>query len=203
MEGRSVAPTSEPPGQAPEQAATAPAGSTAGPPPLPAAPPAPPPGAAAVPAAIPERIERLGWWLEDIVPIPGTRLRFGLDVILGILPVVGDFAGLALGLPILATAVRHRRPKVVLLAMSFNLLLDALVGSIPLLGNLFDLFWRGHKKNLRLLRDPDELPAVLREAGWKLALLASVAVAMALLMALLVIAALALAVYFLLSLAGA
>lgn len=141
---------------------------------------------------MPPGVERLVWWLEDVVRIPGTRLRFGLDVVLGILPVVGDFVGLALGLPILATAVRHRHPKRILLAMSINLLLDAVVGSVPVLGNLFDLFWRGHKKNLRLLREPGELPAILREAGWKLALLVSLAIVMALAMTALLIWGLAL-----------
>lgn len=98
-----------------------------------------------------------------------TRITFGLDVVLGLVPVVGDFAGLLCGLPILVVAVRRRRPFVVLLAMTANALVDAVVGSIPILGNLFDLFWKAHQKNLELLQDPGSLALVLREAWWKLA----------------------------------
>ncbi len=113
--------------------------------------------------------------------IPFTRVTFGLDVVLGLVPVVGDFAGLACGLPILAMAVRRRLPLVVVLAMIANTLLDAVVGSVPLLGNLFDLFWKAHQKNLLLLEEPDSLAAVLREAWWKLAGLVAVVVLLAIL----------------------
>ena len=62
----------------------------------------------------------------------------------------------------------------VILAMAANALLDAVVGSIPVLGNLFDLFWKSHQKNLLLLQEPESLTAVLREAWWKLAGLVAV-----------------------------
>ncbi|MCP4203302.1 MAG: DUF4112 domain-containing protein [bacterium] len=107
--------------------------------------------------------------LDSAVRIPFTRITFGLDVILGLVPIVGDFAGLMCGVPILVVAVRRRRPFGVILAMLANALLDAVVGSIPLLGNLFDLFWKAHQKNLQLLQEPGSLALVLREAWWKLA----------------------------------
>lgn len=114
--------------------------------------------------------------LDSAVRIPLTRITFGLDVVLGLVPVIGDFAGLLCGVPILVVAVKRRRPFVVLLAMAANALLDAVVGSVPVLGNLFDLFWKSHQKNLQLLEDPDSLTAVVKEAWWKLAgLLAVVA----------------------------
>lgn len=97
-------------------------------------------------------------------------------MVLGIVPVVGDFAGLLCGLPILVLAVQRGTPVVVLLAMIANALLDAVVGSVPLLGNLFDLFWKSHQKNLLLLQDPSALTSVLREAWWKLAGLVAVVV---------------------------
>ena len=58
--------------------------------------------------------------------------------------------------------------------MVANALVDAVVGSIPVLGNLFDLFWKAHQKNLQLLQDPGSLATVLREAWWKLAGLVAV-----------------------------
>lgn len=87
---------------------------------------------------------------------------------------VGDFAGLLCGLPVLVIAVKRRRPFVVVLAMTANALLDAVVGSVPILGNLFDLFWKAHQKNLELLENPGSLALVVREAWWKLAGLVAV-----------------------------
>lgn len=136
---------------------------------------------AAVAASEPEAVlpasSRMRRWieiLEDLVRIPFTRLTFGLDVVLGIVPVVGDFAGLICGLPILATAVRRRLPFRVLLVMLANVLLDAVVGSVPVLGNVFDLLWKAHRRNLQLLESPGELSTVLREARGRLAALAAV-----------------------------
>jgi hypothetical protein len=103
-----------------------------------------------------------------------TRVTFGLDVILGLVPIVGDFAGLVCGVPILVVAVKRRRPFGVILAMVANVLVDAVVGSVPVLGNLFDLFWKAHQKNLQLLQEPRSLALVLREAWWKLAGLVAV-----------------------------
>ncbi len=126
--------------------------------------------------------------LDSAVRIPFTRLTFGLDVILGLVPIVGDFAGLLCGGPILAIAIKRRRPFVVVLAMVANVLLDAVVGSIPLLGNLFDLFWKAHQKNLQLLQEPESLSRVLREAWWKLAGLIAVVVLLTVLAIYLVVA---------------
>lgn len=107
--------------------------------------------------------------LDSAVRIPFTRITFGLDVILGLVPILGDFAGLLCGLPVLWVAIKRRLPFTILLAMTANALLDAVVGSIPVLGNLFDLFWKAHQKNLQLLQEPESLSAVLKEAWWKLA----------------------------------
>jgi len=112
--------------------------------------------------------------LEDLIRIPFTQVTFGLDVVLGLVPVVGDFAGLICGLPIVATAVRRRLPMRVVLVMLANVLVDAVVGSIPILGNLFDLLWKAHRRNLQLLERPGEVSTVLREARGRLAALAAV-----------------------------
>ncbi len=112
--------------------------------------------------------------LDSAVRIPLTRITFGLDVILGLVPILGDFAGLLCGVPILVVALKRRRPFVVILAMVANALLDAVVGSVPVLGNLFDLFWKAHQKNLQLLENPGSLAGILREAWWKLAGLVAV-----------------------------
>ena len=125
--------------------------------------------------------------LASAVRIPLTRITFGLDVILGLVPILGDFAGLLCGVPILVVAVKRRIPFVVILAMVANVLLDAVVGSIPVLGNLFDLFWKSHQKNLQLLQHPGSLATVMREAWWKLAGLVAVVALLLILAAYLVV----------------
>lgn len=112
--------------------------------------------------------------MDDIFPFPGTRRRFGFDFLLGLVPGLGDMAALILGLPILIEGVRHRLPFRVLLVMATNLLLDAVIGTIPLAGNVFDFFWKANSKNLLLLREPEALPSVLRQAGAWVAALAAV-----------------------------
>lgn len=129
-----------------------------------------------LPAAT-ETVDRRERWiriLDDLVRIPGTRLSFGLDVILGLLPVVGDFAGLLCGIPLVVAGVRRGLPFRVVLVMVANLLTDAVVGSVPVLGNLFDLVWKAHRKNLVLLESPEAVSDVLREARWKLGVLVGI-----------------------------
>jgi hypothetical protein len=128
-------------------------------------------GESLAPARPPAGVERLAYHLDDRFRVPGTKYRFGWDFVLGLVPGLGDVVGLVLGLPIIAAAVRYRFPKMVVLAMSVNVLLDAVLGTVPIAGNIFDFFWRAHHKNLRLLRDPKALSAILQEAGWKLKVL--------------------------------
>jgi hypothetical protein len=126
--------------------------------------------------------ERLAWVMDEIFPFPGTRRRFGYDFLLGLVPGVGDFAALVLGLPILIEGIRHRLPLRVLLVMATNLLLDAVIGTVPIAGNIFDFFWKANSKNLLLLREPEALPSVMRQAGAWIAGLAALAFFLLLLM---------------------
>jgi hypothetical protein len=88
------------------------------------------------------RARRLARWLDD---------RF-LDPILGFLfPGVGDLLGSAAGLYALSVAVRRRLPPVVIARMLLNLAIDAALGAVPVQGDLFDVFFRAHRRNLRLL----------------------------------------------------
>jgi len=112
--------------------------------------------------------ERWVFWLDERFRIPFTRVRFGLDAILGVVPGLGDVAGALLGLPILVSGIKRRLPFSVLLLMTVNVLLDVVIGSIPIAGDLFDVAWKVHRKNLLLLERPEEMTEVLREARWKL-----------------------------------
>jgi hypothetical protein len=98
-----------------------------------------------------ERLRRFSYWLDEGIRIPGTRWRIGLDPILGLLPGVGDAAGAILSIAIFAEAVRRRTTRLALLRMAANIAIDALAGTVPVLGDLFDAFWRANQRNLALL----------------------------------------------------
>ena len=84
--------------------------------------------------------------------LPGTRFRFGLDPLLGLLPVVGDLSTLAVSGALLLTMTRHGASGAVVVRMAFNILLDALIGAIPILGNVFDFAHKSNERNVALLR---------------------------------------------------
>ncbi|MDQ6652593.1 MAG: DUF4112 domain-containing protein [Acidobacteriota bacterium] len=101
---------------------------------------------------IDESLERLSWVMDDLIRVPGLGWRFGLDAIIGLIPGFGDTATSLVSFYILASAVRYRVPKVTLLRMGLNIGIDYLVGSLPLVGDLFDAWWKSNQKNVALLR---------------------------------------------------
>lgn len=107
----------------------------------------------------------LTWMLEDLVPIPGTRFRFGLDPVLSVVPWAGAVVGSVFGAALLVDALRLRMPLPVLARMLGNWGLDALLGMIPYAGPLFDLAWRSNRKNLALLNRTIDNREQVREAS--------------------------------------
>ncbi len=85
--------------------------------------------------------------------IPGTRIKFGLDFLLGLVPGAGDAVSLAMSGALIATMAKHGASPMLVLRMLGNVVLDAIVGSVPLAGNVFDLFFRANSRNLRLMRE--------------------------------------------------
>lgn len=90
--------------------------------------------------------------MDDGLRLPGTDIRIGLDPILGfLLPVVGDAIGAASTLSLFWLAIQRGVPRTVLLRMAVNVGLDALIGAIPVLGDLFDVGWKANRRNLKLI----------------------------------------------------
>ena len=116
----------------------------------------PTPATRADPAAGVRALARL---LDSAFEIPGTRFRVGLDALIGLVPGVGDMAGAAVSSYIVLAAARLGAPKPVLFRMILNVAVDAVVGSIPLLGDLFDAGWRANTRNTALLDRHLEAPA--------------------------------------------
>ncbi|HEX3558183.1 MAG TPA: DUF4112 domain-containing protein [Pyrinomonadaceae bacterium] len=113
-------------------------------------------------AEVERSLEQLAYLMDGLFRVPGTGWRIGLDAIVGLIPGVGDFATTAVSLYILAAGVRYRVPKVTLLRMGANIAIDYLIGSVPVVGDIFDAAWKSNQMNVELLRQraavtPEEL----------------------------------------------
>jgi len=89
--------------------------------------------------------------LDSKFRIPGTQIRFGIDPILSLIPGLGDLASPVFAVLLIVQGVRQRVPRVVLVRMAVNALVDALIGAVPIAGNVGDIFWRANTMNLALL----------------------------------------------------
>lgn len=97
-------------------------------------------------------LERLAHWLDSVFEIPGIRLRFGIDALLGLLPGVGDTASALASIYILQAADKFGVSRITLARMTLNIIVDLLVGAIPFVGDLFDVYWKANRQNVELLR---------------------------------------------------
>ena len=96
-------------------------------------------------------VSRFAYWLDAGFRIPGTSLRFGLDPILGLIPGFGDAAGAVLAAWILVEAVRLGASRATVLRIAGNVALDAGLGAVPLIGDIFDFAWKANLRNVALL----------------------------------------------------
>lgn len=99
-------------------------------------------------------------WLDSVTKlldnrfrIPGTEIRFGLDFLIGLIPGIGDILTLSISGLLVTVMARKGASGIVMVKMIGNIVLDALVGAIPILGDLFDLQYRANRRNLDLLQE--------------------------------------------------
>jgi hypothetical protein len=112
--------------------------------------------------------------LDQRFVIPGTSIRIGLDPIIGLIPGLGDAIANLAGSAILVIAARMGVPKIILLRMGLNIAANAAIGSIPLVGDVFSIWFRSNAKNARLLERyaaAGEQPSTLKEWAAMAALL--------------------------------
>lgn len=103
-------------------------------------------------APVDKSLDRLGWLMDDLFRIPVLGWRFGLDAIIGLIPAFGDTTTSLVSFYILVSAVRYRVPKITILRMALNIAIDYAVGSVPVVGDLFDAWWKSNQMNLELLK---------------------------------------------------
>jgi hypothetical protein len=104
-------------------------------------------------AAIIAEFERVSRLLDSQWRVPGTSMRFGIDPLVGLVPGLGDVATGLVSAYIVVMAKRLGLPNHVMARMVGNVALDVVVGSIPLLGSVFDLFYKANRRNFRLLQE--------------------------------------------------
>src|SRR5438034_2043435 len=115
-------------------------------------------------------LELLFRWLalimDGFLRVPGTKLRFGLDPIIGLLPGIGDVASAIISAVALIHAARCGLPKILLARMAMNILINELVGIIPGLGDAFSFWFKSNVRNYELLRNYSAAPARSRKGDW-------------------------------------
>lgn len=98
-----------------------------------------------------ERLRRFAHWMDAGLTVPFTSIRFGLDPIIGLVPGLGDAAGALLSSWILVEAVRLGASRATVARMAGNIAVDVLTGTVPVLGDLFDVAWKANLRNVALI----------------------------------------------------
>src|SRR5437016_1639335 len=107
-----------------------------------------------------ESLGRLASILDDGVAIPGTSIRFGIDPIIGLIPGIGDVLGSLASFMFVLAGWRRGLPSVTLLRMLVNIAIDTLCGTLPIFGDLFDVYWKSNRMNYNLLLRHSAAPHV-------------------------------------------
>jgi hypothetical protein len=113
-----------------------------------------------------EHLDYVAALLDDIFRIPGTRIRFGLDFLIGWVPGIGDaMAGIASFLIVFA-AWRRGVQSITLVRMIANVVLETMLGAIPVAGDIFHVFWKANRRNYKLLIREREQPGANARKDW-------------------------------------
>lgn len=108
------------------------------------------------------RLETIAHLMDTAFLIPGLNRRVGLDAVMGLVPVIGDIAGIAISSYIVYEARRLGAPRWLVMRMMANVAMDGAVGAVPLAGDLFDAAFKANRRNVRLLRRHMERKGRLR-----------------------------------------
>ncbi len=141
--------------------------------------PATKPDAETQAVVIPPHLEKLAWMMDQSIRIPRTQIRVGADSIIGLIPGIGDIIGLIISAWIIMSSVKAGARQPAIIKMLGNVARDAVLGTVPLFGDLFDVTSRANVKNIELLRNdleaqrnpPDKRAAMIAKLKlWALAL---------------------------------
>lgn len=113
-----------------------------------------------------ENLDLLAHILDDFLKIPGTSIRVGLDGIIGLVPGIGDVIGGIASSVIIAAAWMRGVPYITVTRMVVNVGIEVLVGTIPIVGDMFDIAWRANRRNYALLEGSLAQPRKYTVQSW-------------------------------------
>ena len=98
-------------------------------------------------------IKSVSYLMDEQFRLPGTKFRFGIDPIINLFPVVGDMTGFLISAGMLLAMARNGASSKVVVLMSINILVDTIIGPIPVIGHIFDFYFKSNTRNLRLMQE--------------------------------------------------
>ena len=114
-------------------------------------------------------VEPLFRWIallmDNLVRVPGTQFRVGIDPLIGLIPGLGDTGAAMISALALVQAARQGVPKVVLVRMSLNILINELIGIVPVIGDAFSFWFKSNARNYELIKKHTAAPGRARTAG--------------------------------------
>ena len=99
------------------------------------------------------RLKLLSKRLDDSIKIPGTNQKFGIDAIVGIIPILGDFIGVIFSTYIMYSGIKMGVSSKIVKKMAANIAIEFIIGSIPIIGDIFDALWKANKRNVELIEE--------------------------------------------------
>ena len=117
-----------------------------------------------------QQVEPLFRWIallmDDLLRIPGTKFRIGIDPLIGLIPGIGDTGSAMVSALALIQAARSGVPKIILARMSVNILLNELIGVVPVLGDAFSFWFKSNARNYQLLKEHMGVRRKARASDW-------------------------------------
>ncbi len=117
-----------------------------------------------------QEVEPLFRWLalvmDNLLRLPGTKFRFGLDPLIGLIPGLGDTGSTVISAMALLAAARRGLPKILLARMSLNILINEFVGIVPIVGDAFSFWFKSNARNYDLLRQHTAAPRASTKSDW-------------------------------------
>jgi hypothetical protein len=95
----------------------------------------------------------LAFIMDELVRVPGTKFRFGLDPLLGLIPGIGDTSSALVSALALIQAVRVGVPKILLARMSLNILINEIIGVVPVAGDAFSFWFKSNARNYEIIKN--------------------------------------------------
>jgi hypothetical protein len=99
------------------------------------------------------RLKLLSERLDDSIKIPGTNQKIGMDAIVGIIPILGDFIGVIFSTYIMYSGIKMGVSSKIVKKMATNIAIEFIIGSLPIIGDIFDALWKANKRNVELIEE--------------------------------------------------